>query len=142
MKTIIITKSDIDQKWYLIDAKDQILGRLASRVASILLGKNKPAYTPNMDNGDNIVLVNSDKVKLSGNKAEQKTYFSHSTYPGGSKTLTLQQIMAKDPTFVVKHAVKGMLPKNSRGRQMFKKLFVYSDEAHPHQAQQPQVLSV
>ena len=142
MKTIVIKKSEIENKWYLIDAKDQILGRISSKVASILQGKHKADFSTNMDTGDNVVLINAGEVKLSGKKENDKTYFRPSSYPGNQKVISFSKAKEKDPTFPVYHAIKGMLPKNSRGRQLIKKLHVYKDGTHPHQAQKPETISV
>jgi len=142
MKTHITKQSEIDRKWYLIDANEQTLGRLSSKVAVLLIGKHKASYATNLDVGDNVILINAKSIKLSGNKAEDKSYFHASSYPGNSKSLSFKQAFEKDPTYPLVHAVKGMLPKNSRGRQMIKKLFVYADENHPHSAQKPEPLEV
>ena len=139
--TVKTTKSakeqDIQREWYVIDAQGQTLGRLATRVATILRGKNKPLYTPHMDCGDYVIVVNAEKVHVTGQKMSQKKYYHHSGYPGGLKEVTLRDQLQKFPNRVIEAAVRGMLPKNRLGRQMFKKLKVYAGPNHPHQAQQP-----
>jgi large subunit ribosomal protein L13 len=131
-KTYSAKPKEIKREWYLFDAKDFNLGRLATRVAEILRGKHKPIFTPNIDTGDYVVIVNSEKVKLSGKKIEQKTYFSHSGYAHGMKLLSIRQVMARDPRRIVLFAVKGMLPKGRLGRQMIKKMKIYTGDEHPH----------
>lgn len=140
--TRFISTEDADRKWYIVDATDQVLGRLATRVASIIRGKNKAIFTPNTDTGDFVVIINADKVKVTGKREFLKTYSHHSGYPGGLKTRTFEQIMAKKPEFVIETAVKGMLPKNRLGRKLIKKLKVYAGESHPHQAQKPETISL
>ena len=140
MKTYTAKPGDIQHDWYVVDAADQVLGRLSSNIARILRGKHKPLYSPHLDNGDFVVVVNADKVMLTGSKAEKKTYFHHTGYPGGARTVTFRNQMAKDSAFVITHAVKGMLPHNRLGRQLIKKLKVYSGPEHPHEAQQPKEL--
>ncbi len=125
------------REWYVVDAQDYVLGRLASNIASVLRGKNKPAFAPHQDLGDFVVVINAEKVKLTGKKAEQKTYFRHSGYPGGAKTITFREMIEKHPERVIENAVRLMLPKNTLGRGMLKKLKVYAGENHPHQAQNP-----
>ncbi|MFY9397358.1 MAG: 50S ribosomal protein L13 [Desulfomonilia bacterium] len=142
MSTFTAKKDEVEKKWVLVDAKDKVLGRLAADVASILRGKTKPTYTPHTDVGDFVVVINADKVRLTGRKLEQKTYYRHSGYVGGIKSRTARQVMEKNPEEIIRHAVKGMLPKNSLGRSMFKKLKVYAGEAHPHEAQQPQEINL
>lgn len=142
MKTVFAKKEDVQRKWYVVDAEGKVLGRLASRVASILRGKHLPTYTPHVDTGDHVIIINADKVTLTGKKLEGKVYFHHTGYIGGIKSITARKLMEKKPTEVVYHAVKGMLPKNSLGRQMIKKLKVYSGSAHPHNAQLPEKLEV
>jgi large subunit ribosomal protein L13 len=142
MKTITISKKRISRKWYLIDAKDQILGRISSKVAALLQGKHKPEFSTNLDTGDYVVLINAAGIKLSGLKSEEKSYFRHSTYPGGGKRISYKQAIGKNPTYPLYHAIKGMLPKNSRGRQMIRKLHIYADDNHPHKAQKPELISV
>ncbi len=142
MSTFIAKKDEVERNWVLVDAKDKVLGRLAADVASILRGKTKPTYTPHIDVGDFVVVINADKVKLTGRKLEQKKYYNHSGYMGGLRERTARQIMEKRPEEIIKHAVKGMLPKNSLGRSMFKKLKVYTGENHPHEAQKPQAINL
>ncbi len=142
MSTFIAKKDEIERNWVLVDAKDKVLGRLAADVASILRGKTKPTYTPHTDVGDFVVIINAEKVVLTGRKLEQKTYYRHSGYMGGLKSRTARQLMEKNPEEIIRHAVKGMLPKNSLGRSMFKKLKVYAGEAHPHEAQQPKEINL
>ncbi len=135
MKTYATKASDVERRWHLIDASGQTLGRLASQVARLLMGKHKPIYVPYLDTGDYVVVINADKVRVTGKKAEEKIYYRHSGYPGGLRAVTLKEMLAKHPTRVVEHAVKGMLPDTDLGRRMFKKLKVYAGEHHPHQAQ-------
>jgi len=136
--TKFIRTEDADRKWYLVDAKDQILGRLASKVARIIRGKNKAIFTPNMDTGDFVVVVNADKVKVTGKRETLKQYIRHSGYPGGQKITNIQDMLVKKPEFVFENAVKGMLPKNRLGKKLIKKLKVYAGENHPHDAQKPE----
>ncbi len=142
MSTFIAKKDEAERNWVLVDAKDKVLGRLAADVASILRGKTKPTYTPFTDVGDFVVIINAEKIKLTGRKLEQKMYYNHSGYMGGLRERTARQIMEKRPEELIMHAVKGMLPKNSLGRSMFKKLKVYTGEKHPHEAQQPQAINL
>lgn len=143
MKTTVMAKSEtVDRKWYVIDATNIPLGRVASQVAAILRGKNKTIYTPHVDTGDYVIVINSDKMVLTGNKLNDKKYFHHSGYPGGIKEETYKDLMAKKSDFTLEKAVKGMLPKNSLGKKMFTKLKVYKGSAHPHQAQQPIELKI
>ena len=135
-------QSDNPQKWYLVDAKDAVLGRLASTIAQRLRGKNHPFYTPHTDMGDSIIVINADKVVLTGRKWDQKTYYRHSGYVGGLKSITARKLLEKRPEDLVRFAVKGMLPKNRLGRQIFKKLKVYAGTDHPHVAQQPEILDL
>lgn len=128
------------REWYVVDAQDYVLGRLASNIASILRGKNKPAFAPHQDLGDFVIVINAEKVKLTGKKTEQKTYFRHSGYPGGAKTTTFREMIEKHPERIIENAVRLMLPKNTLGRNMLKKLKVYAGENHPHQAQNPKSL--
>ncbi len=137
MKTYIPRKEEIKRKWYLIDAEGQILGRLAVKIAKILAGKEKPIYTPHLDVGDFVIVINAEKIKVTGNKEEKKVYYHHSGYPGGLKKKTYEQLLKEKPQRIIKEAVKGMLPKNKLGRRMFKKLKVYKGIEHPHQAQKP-----
>ena len=142
MKTYMPSAKSIDRKWYVVDAEGQTLGRLATVVAATLRGKNKPTFTPFLDTGDYVIVVNADKIKVTGKKLDQKTYFSHSKYIGGVKETTLREMLAKKPEKVVEHAVIGMLPKGPLGRQMAKKLFVYAGAEHNHQAQKPETLTI
>jgi large subunit ribosomal protein L13 len=139
--TKFIKSEDADKKWYLVDAKDQVLGRLASQIAKIIRGKNKPSFTPNMDTGDFVVVINADKVKLTGKRPEMKKYIHHSGYPGGQKIKSVREVKESKPEFLVENAVKGMLPKNRLGRKLIKKLKVYTGESHPHSAQKPEPIS-
>ena len=138
-KTYVPSAKDIERKWYVVDAKDVVLGRLATEVATILRGKHKPTFTPNMDCGDYVIIINAGKVALTGKKLTDKIYYKHSGYSGGLKTRTVKEMLEKQPQKVVEFAVKGMLPKNKLGNKMYKKLFVYCGEEHPHQAQKPEV---
>ncbi len=140
--TRFISTDDADRKWYVVDAKDQVLGRLASKVACIIRGKNKPTFSPNADTGDFVVIVNAEKVKMTGKRELLKTYAHHSGYPGGLKVQSFEELISKKPEFVLENAVKGMLPKNRLGKKLFKKLKVYSGESHPHQAQKPETISL
>jgi len=140
MDTFMASASKIDRKWYVVDAEGQTLGRLASRVAIVLRGKHKPIYTPFLDTGDNVIIVNASKIKVTGKKLDNKIYKRHSDYVGGLKTQTLRQKLAKKPEEVFELAVKGMLPKGPLGRQMFKKLHVYAGPEHDHAAQKPEEL--
>ncbi len=142
MKTVVVDTKSIERDWFVVDATDQPLGRLASKAAQLLIGKEKVAYSPNQDHGDNLIIVNADKVVLSGNKAETKEYFRHSQYPGGGKTRSFKEQMEKDSTQVIIHAVHGMVPKNARGRAIMRKLHVYSGSSHSHAAQQPKELKL
>ncbi|WP_102411901.1 50S ribosomal protein L13 [Beduinella massiliensis] len=140
MKTFMAKAETIERKWYVVDAEGMVLGRLASQVASILRGKNKPTYTPHVDTGDHVIILNADKVVLTGKKLDQKIYYHHSGYPGGLKETAYRKLMAEKPEFAVKHAIVGMLPKGPLGRQMAKKLRVYAGTEHEHEAQKPEVL--
>jgi len=140
VRTVIPKKEDVASKWYLIDAQDQVLGRLASQVAYLLRGKHKAEFTPHIDVGDHVVVVNAEKVLLTGNKLTQKQYTQYSGYMGGLRVDDVQEVLKKYPERVIMHAVKGMLPKNSLGRQMLKKLRVYKGTEHPHEAQKPEDL--
>jgi large subunit ribosomal protein L13 len=142
MKTYTVKAGDIERKWYVIDAEDLVLGRLASEVAQILRGKRNPTYSPHLDVGDNVIIINSDKVKLTGNKLENKIYYRHSGYPGGLKEIPYSELMKRKSDFVITKAVRGMLPHNRLGRQMLKKLHVYKGPRHPHQAQLPEQLEL
>lgn len=138
MKSYIAKPADIDHKWYVIDAEDKTLGKVAAEIAMILRGKKKPIYTPHVDCGDYVVVVNAEKVAVTGKKEKQKIYKSHSGYPGSLKETTLAELRAKKPEEIIRHAVKGMMPKGKLGRQMFKKLKVYAGPEHPHAAQNPE----
>lgn len=141
MKTFMASPATIDRKWYVVDADGMTLGRLASEIAKVLRGKNKPIFTPHMDTGDYVIVVNAEKVKVTGKKLDQKIYYHHSDYVGGMKETALKEMLAKHPDRVVEMAVKGMLPKGPLGRQMYKKLFVYAGPDHKHAAQKPEVLT-
>ena len=141
MKTYMASPSTIERKWYVVDATDMTLGRLASEVAKVLRGKNKPTFTPHIDTGDYVIVVNAEKVKVTGKKLDQKIYYHHSDYVGGMKETTLREMLAKKPEKVVELAVKGMLPKGPLGREMYTKLFVYAGPEHKHQAQKPEALT-
>ena len=141
MKTFMASPATIDRKWYVVDATDMTLGRLASEVAKVLRGKNKPIFTPHIDCGDNVIVINAEKIKVTGKKMDQKVYYHHSDYVGGLKEATLREKLAKKPEQVIELAVKGMLPKGPLGRQMFTKLHVYAGAEHPHAAQKPEVLT-
>ena len=141
MKTFMASPATIDRKWYVVDATDMTLGRLASEVAKVLRGKNKPIFTPHMDTGDNVIVINAEKIKVTGKKLDQKIYYHHSDYVGGMKEATLREKLDKKPEQVIELAVKGMLPKGPLGRQMFKKLHVYAGPDHKHEAQKPEVLT-
>ena len=140
MKTFMASPATIDRKWYVVDATDTTLGRLAPEAAKVLRGKNKPIFTPHIDSGDNVIVVNADKVKVTGKKLDQKIYYHHSDYIGGMKETTLREMMNKHPERVIEYAVKGMLPKGPLGRQMYTKLFVYAGPDHKHAAQKPETL--
>ena len=141
MKTFMASPATIERKWYVIDAEGKTLGRLASETAKVLRGKNKPTFTPHIDTGDYVIIVNAEKVKVTGKKLEQKIYYHHSEFVGGMKETTLKEMLAKKPERVIEHAVKGMLPKGALGRQMYKKLFVYAGPEHKHEAQKPEALT-
>ena len=141
MKTFMASPATIDRQWYVVDAEGMTLGRLASEVANVLRGKNKPIFTPHMDTGDYVIIVNAEKVKVTGRKLSQKMYYNHSEYVGGMKETTLKEMLAKHPERVIEHAVKGMLPKGPLGSQMYKKLFVYAGPEHKQAAQKPEVLT-
>jgi large subunit ribosomal protein L13 len=137
VKTYAVRASEIERRWWVVDARDQTLGRLATRIAVLLEGKHKPIYSPHLDTGDHVVVVNAEKVRVTGNKLRQKTYYRHSNYPGGLKAETLETVLGRKPELVIERAVKGMLPRNRIGRAMFRKLKVYRGAEHPHAAQQP-----
>ena len=141
MKSFMASPATIKRDWYVVDAEGQTLGRLASEIAKVLRGKNKPTYTPHMDCGDYVIVVNAEKIKVTGKKLDQKIYYHHSEYIGGMKETTLREKLAKKPEQVIELAVKGMLPKGPLGRQMYTKLFVYAGPEHKHQAQKPEVLT-
>ena len=142
MKSFMASPSTIERKWYVVDATGHTLGRLSSEIASILRGKNKPTFTPHIDTGDYVIVVNADKIKVTGKKMDQKIYYNHSDYVGGMKETTLREKMAKKPEDVIYLAVKGMLPKGPLGREMITKLHVYTGADHKHQAQKPEVLEI
>ncbi len=141
MKTYMANPDKIERKWFVVDAEGQTLGRLAAEVAKVLRGKNKPEFTPHIDTGDNVIVINAEKIKVTGKKLDQKVYYHHSDYVGGMKETTLREMMAKKPEQVIELAVKGMLPKGPLGRTMIKKLHVYAGAEHAHQAQKPEVLT-
>ena len=141
MKTFMASPATIDRKWYVVDATDMTLGRLASEVAKVLRGKNKPIFTPHIDCGDNVIVINAEKIKVTGKKMDQKVYYHHSDYVGGLKEATLREKLEKKPEQVIELAVKGMLPKGPLGRQMYTKLHVYAGPEHKHEAQKPEVLT-
>ena len=142
MKSFMASPSTVERKWYVVDAEGKTLGRLASEVANVLRGKNKPTYTPHIDTGDYVIVVNAEKIQVTGKKLDQKKYYHHSEYVGGMKEATLREMMQKKPEFVITHAVKGMLPKGPLGRQMLKKLHVYAGPEHNHAAQKPETLDI
>ena len=141
MKTYMANPDKIERKWYVVDAEGQTLGRLAAEVAKVLRGKNKPQFTPHVDTGDYVIIVNADKIKVTGKKLEQKIYYNHSDYVGGMRETTLKEMLAKKPERVIELAVKGMLPKGPLGRSMYTKLFVYAGPEHKHEAQKPEALT-
>ncbi len=142
MKTYQATKEELDPKWYVVNAEGKVLGRLSAELAKILKGKNKPTYTPHLDTGDFVIVVNAGKVTLTGKKLKDKVYYHHTGYPGGIKQTTAEKLLAKKPTEVIRTAVKGMLPKNTLGRQMLRKLKIYAGPKHPHEAQKPASLEL
>ena len=142
MKSFMASPSTVERKWYVVDAEGKTLGRLASEVANVLRGKNKPTYTPHIDTGDYVIVVNAEKIQVTGKKLDQKIYYHHSEYVGGIKEATLREMMHNKPEFVITHAVKGMLPKGPLGRQMLKKLHVYAGPEHNHAAQKPETLDI
>lgn len=142
MKSFMANSSNIERKWFVVDATDKTLGRLAAEVAKVLRGKHKPTFTPHMDTGDNVIIINADKVKLTGKKLTQKVYFRHSSYLGGDKYTLAKDMLEKNPTRMVEFAVRGMIPKNRLGEQIFKKLHVYAGAEHPHAAQMPEALEI
>ena len=141
MQTYMANPDKIERKWYVVDAEGQTLGRLAAEVAKVLRGKNKPQFTPHVDTGDYVIIVNADKIKVTGKKLEQKIYYNHSDYVGGMRETTLKEMLAKKPEQVIELAVKGMLPKGPLGRSMYTKLFVYAGPEHKHEAQKPEALT-
>lgn len=140
MKTFSLKPSQIERTWYLIDAQGKVLGRLATEIATILRGKKKPTYSPHLDNGDHVVVINAEKVVVTGKKGQQKMYHHHTGYPGGLRSMTFAQVLARKPERILKQAVKGMLPHNRLGRQMLKKLRIYVGPEHPHQSQNPKLI--
>ncbi|MFI3175535.1 MAG: 50S ribosomal protein L13 [Bacillota bacterium] len=143
MRTTYIAKeADVEKKWYVIDATDLILGRMSTEIANILRGKNKPQYAPNVDMGDYVIVINAEKVALTGKKLEQKMYYHHSGYAGGLKETRMDKMLEAHPERIIEHSIKGMLPKNALGRKMYKKLHVYAGDSHPHAAQKPETLEL
>lgn len=142
MKTYVPKKTEIKKNWYLVDAEGKILGRLASKIAQVLSGKNKPIYTPSLDTGDFVVVINAKKVKVTGNKEEKKKYYHYSGYPGGMKEIVYEKLLEKKPALIIQKAVKGMLPKSKLGRKMIKKLKIYAGTEHRHQAQNPEKIEL
>ena len=142
MKSYMASAANVERKWYVVDAADQTLGRLSSEIAKVLRGKNKPTYTPNIDTGDYVIVINADKIKVTGKKLDQKIYYHHSDYVGGMKETTLKEMLDKKPENVITLAVKGMLPKGPLGRSMLTKLHVYAGPEHNHAAQKPEVLEI
>jgi large subunit ribosomal protein L13 len=142
MKTFMLRKEDVEHKWYVIDAEGKTLGKVAALAASVLRGKNKPTYTPHVACGDNVIIINAEKVKLTGNKLEDKIYYNHSGYPGGLRERNAKTMVEKYPVEMVERAVKGMLPKNRLGREIYRQLFVYAGSEHKHEAQKPERLEV
>jgi len=138
VKTLIAKKQDLVPQWYLVDASDQVLGRLSSRIASVLRGKHRPLFSPHQDLGDHVVVINAEKVQVTGRKESQKTYFHHTLHPGGAKNISLNRMRATTPERIIEHAVKGMLPRNKLSRKLLRKLHVYAGAEHPHQAQSPE----
>ena len=142
MKTYFATNETIKHQWYLVDASNKVLGRLASQIAKVLRGKHKPEYTPHADAGDFVVVINAAQIKVTGKKEKQKIYYRHTGYPGGIKQATFEEVKAKNPSCIIERAVKGMLPKNPLGRDMLRKLKVYAGSEHPHEAQQPVIINL
>ena len=142
MKTFSPKPKDIDRQWYVVDARNQVLGRLASQIAHVLRGKHKPIFAPHADVGDHVVVINADKIRVTGRKAQQKKYVRYTGYPGGLREVVYEDMLKTYPERIIEHAIKGMLPHNRLGRQMFKKLKIYAGEEHPHQAQNPQPLEL
>lgn len=142
MKTKFFSDNEVSKKWYIVDAEDKVLGRLITRVARIVRGKNKPQFTPNSDTGDFVIVINADKVKMTGNKLKNKLYYRHSGYIGGLRSESAGELLAKKPERVIQSALKGMLPKNSLGRKLIKKVKIYSGPNHPHMAQKPEIIEI
>ena len=142
MKTISAKATEINRDWYMIDASDKVLGRLATEVARRLRGKHKAEFTPHVDTGDYIIVTNAEKIRVTGNKFKDKTYYTHSGYPGGLKSMSFEKLQEKNPARIIELAIKGMLPKNTLGREMYRKLKVYAGSEHPHEAQQPKLLEI
>lgn len=142
MKTYLANSLTVNRKWHLVDANGKTLGRLAARVAMLLRGKHKPTFTPHVDTGDHVVIINADKIRLTGEKFQTKIYHHHTGYPGGLKSISAERLHAKDPTAILTKAIRGMLPKNPLGKQMAKKLKVYAGESHPHDAQRPEPITL
>ena len=142
MSTYMAKPKDIERQWYLVDAADKTLGRLASKIADVLRGKHKPTYTPHLDTGDFVIVINAEKIKLTGNKWDQKKYYRHSGFPGGIKEITYRKLLEKKPEFIIEKAVTGMVPHNKLGEKVIKKLKVYAGSEHPHQAQEPKELEL
>lgn len=141
-RTYSAKEADIKRKWYIVNAEGKTLGRLATQIAIVLRGKHKPIFTPHVDTGDHVIVVNAEKIHLTGDKVRQKTYYRHSGYPGGLKSETVKDLLARKPSVIVERAIKGMLPKTTLGKQMARKLNVYAGPTHPHQAQQPEALAL
>lgn len=142
MRTYVVSQDQITRKWFVVDADGQTLGRLASTIAQILKGKHKPIYSPHLDVGDYVIVVNAERIAVTGRKMDQKIYYRHTGYPGGIRQNNLRDLLARHPTYALKYAVKGMLPKNRLGRKMIRKLKIYAGSEHPHQAQQPETLEL
>ena len=140
-KTKSANNESVERNWYIVDAEDQVVGRLATKIATVLRGKHKPSYTPHVDTGDCVIVINADKIRFTGAKMDQKEYITFSGYPGGQKRRTAKEMMAKKPIAIIENAVRGMLPKNRLGRAMFRKLFVYAGADHPHAAQKPEAFN-
>jgi len=141
-KTVSANKQTVQKEWIVIDAENQVLGRLATRVANVLRGKHKPSFTPHVDCGDNVIIINADKIRLTGNKLTERVYVRHTGYPGGQRFTTPKELLAKFPIRIIEHAVKGMLPKNKLGAQLYKNLYVYAGTEHKHEAQQPKLVNL
>jgi large subunit ribosomal protein L13 len=141
-KTVSANKATVNKEWLIVDAEGEVLGRLASKVAKLIRGKNKPNFTPHVDCGDNVIVINAEKIQLTGNKWADKTYVRHTGYPGGQRTLTANEVFQKNPIRLVENAVKGMLPKNKLGRAIYKNLYVYTDDKHNHDAQKPKSINL